>query len=68
MFRPNENIKKVAGNSNYKSISCFETRTYSILALKKVKISKLSDLAEIENTKPPGPPHSKNAQFVNFGP
>ena len=34
----------------------------------KVKIPKLSDSAEIENTKPPDPPESKNAQFVNFGP
>ena len=34
----------------------------------KQKISKLSDSAEIENTKPPEPPHSKNTQIVNFGP
>ena len=34
----------------------------------KVKISKLSKWAEIENTKPPDPPDIKNAPFVNFDP
>ena len=34
----------------------------------KAKTLKLSDMVEIENTKPPGPPDYKNTQFVNFEP
>ena len=39
-----------------------------IMYLHKVKISKLSDWAEIENVKSPDPPVFKNGQFINFDP
>ena len=40
----------------------------SSMKLPKAKISKLSDLAEIENLDSPDPTDSKNADFVNFRP
>ena len=46
-------------NENNSKIEVAPKRQSFYQALHKAKISKLSDWAEIENTKPPDPPYSK---------